>query len=98
MNHTPGPWTTSREDMDSYTTGEDGEMTHVVYVYRGKQPRIPIYAGDLDNARAEAALISAAPDLLEACKFIRDCDAVRCHHCQTAVRNAIAKAERREQK
>lgn len=56
-----GPWTTSREDMDSYTTNPaTGDTEHVVYVYRGDQPRIAVFAGDLDNARDDAQAIAAA--------------------------------------
>lgn len=65
--HTPGPWTTSRKDMDSFTENpETGETEHVVYVYRGEQPRIAIFAGELNNARAEGDLIAAAPDIFSA--------------------------------
>ncbi len=66
--HIPGEWTTSREDMDSFAVNEEGEFEHVVYVYRSDQPRIAVFAGKKNNARADARLIAAAPDLLEACK------------------------------
>jgi hypothetical protein len=62
-NTTPRPWSTSREDMDSFTVNADdttGETEHVVYIYRGDQPRIGVFAGKLDNARADANLIVEA--------------------------------------
>jgi hypothetical protein len=62
-NTTPRPWSTSREDMDSFTVNQDdttGETEHVVYIYRGDQPRIGVFAGKLDNARADANLIVEA--------------------------------------
>jgi len=58
---TPEEWTTSREDMDSFTTNpETGESEHVVYVYRGEQPRIAVFAGELNNARADAMAIASS--------------------------------------
>lgn len=66
--HTPGPWTTSRKDLDSYVCNSRGKYEHVVYVYRKNQPRIGILAGKLNNARVEADLIAKAPELLKACK------------------------------
>jgi hypothetical protein len=62
-NTTPRPWSTSREDMDSFTVNADdttGETEHVVYISRGDQPRIGVFAGKLDNARADANLIVEA--------------------------------------
>ncbi len=99
---TPGPWKTSREDMDSYATNESGKMEHVVYVYRGDrgdQPRIPIFAGKLNNARADARLIAASRELLVALKAIvalDDGDKPDLWHFEAEfaqARAAIAKAE-----
>jgi hypothetical protein len=62
-NTTPRPWSTSREDMDSFTVNQDdttGETEHVVYIYRGDQPRIAVFAGALNNARADANFIVEA--------------------------------------
>lgn len=91
--------------MHSWTANEDGECEHVVYVYRGDQPRIPVFAGKLDNAREDADLIAAAPELLSACKAIResvDTDLPPAQELERAVKNiqmldaAIAKAEGKE--
>lgn len=40
---TKGLWKSSREDMDSYTTNEDGEMDSVAYVYHEPEQRIPVF-------------------------------------------------------
>lgn len=64
MNPTLAEWTTSREDMDSFTQNpETGETEHVVYVYRGdKQPRIAVFGS---NARNDAKAIAAAVNARE---------------------------------
>jgi hypothetical protein len=96
MNHTPGPWRTSREDMESFTQREDGAIDNVVYIYRGDQPRIPVFGGELDNARADARLMASSPNLLKAAKLAMD------RHCRPdplpdevyeALEAAIAAAE-----
>lgn len=101
--HTPGKWTSSREDMDSYAHNPDdssGEAEHVVYVYRGQQPRIAVFAGKLNNARQDARLIAAVPDLLDfardvASNYDHDEDAhkygTRCRECEAE--KVISKAE-----
>lgn len=54
-------WTTSRKDLDSFTNNpETGTIEHVVYVYRGDQPRIAVFAGPEDNARDDARAIAEA--------------------------------------
>lgn len=57
-------WTTSRKDMDSFTTNpETGETEHVVYVYRGdKCQRIAVFE---NNARSDADGIAAAMNSVE---------------------------------
>jgi hypothetical protein len=57
-------WKTSRDDMQSYTV--DGDP--VVYVYRGKEPRIPVTG---DQCWPDACLIAAAPDMAEALLRLR---------------------------
>ena len=97
-------WTISRPDMgEGYRMNEEGEMEHVVYVYRGDQPRIPIFAGKLNNARTTARLIAAAPDLLEALKSLygETADYIRINNLgdvhqnrsMQLARSAIAKVE-----
>lgn len=56
MKKKPAPWSTSRNDMDSFTTNPDtGKTEHVVYVYRDPEPRIAIFGKD---ARTTANLIA----------------------------------------
>lgn len=59
-------WTTSREDLDSFTTNpETGNKEHVVYIYRGDQPRIAVFAGKENNARDDARAIASAMNTYE---------------------------------
>lgn len=101
--HTPLPWNTSREDMQSYTVNHDdntGEAEHVVYIYRNEQPRIAVFAGKLNNARDDARLIvnavNAHADLLAACeavlRFADDPNYTQATTLRQQVEAAIAKA------
>ncbi len=82
MNHTPGPWTVS-EDNWSQTTGDTYSILEESY--------------EASERKANARLIAAAPELLEALKGVL----VRLEHSgswegedeKTAARAAIAKAE-----
>lgn len=64
--HTPGPWKTGREDMQSYTG--DGEIAFT-NIYQGSPPQ-PIGRAEGDNNKADAKLIAAAPDLAEALRAL----------------------------
>lgn len=58
LQHTPEPWT--------YTVGEE------TFVYAGSTPQVIIamvFGKDDGNTEANASLISAVPELLEACKL-----------------------------
>lgn len=64
---TPSEWSTSRPDLDSYAVNPETDvLEHVVYVYRDPQERIGVFAGELNNARQDAALIAAASTLATA--------------------------------
>ena len=92
MSHTPGPWKIVRID---------GEL--VGSIYRGKTR---ICAGIIDDmklrreAEANAALIAAAPDLLEALEWLLEefdqrrlgDEAVFCRADMSQVRTVIRKA------
>lgn len=79
--HTPGPWQTGREDMQSYD-GATGEPFSSVYANdpRGKMhmgSRLPLVVArmpggevDREEEKANARLIASAPDLLTACKAL----------------------------
>ena len=60
---TPGPWRTSREDMESYALDESGEWGHVVYIYRPDGHRMPVFG---ERAREDARFIVAARAALPA--------------------------------
>ena len=72
-NHTPGPWCIS-EAENSFEIiqdcwGDDGDHLGAVVV---RAPEIDPENGGIRN-KADAILIAAAPDLLEALKHIRRC-------------------------
>ena len=58
--HTPGPWVQSG---DACIVGQDRK--DVAYLTRNTMPN--------PELRANARLIAAAPDMLEACQIISDC-------------------------
>jgi hypothetical protein len=60
--HTPGPW----DD-----TGHDGKDTQIVSSQWGEVARV-VYNGDCAQRTANARLIAAAPELLEALAFYAD--------------------------
>ena len=86
--HTPGPWYCSWNDNDLYDQGG---------VYR-VQP-IPVgstWGKVVKQYNANANLIAAAPDLLEACKALIGASLMSPRDAEAALimaRNAIAKAE-----
>ncbi len=72
MSHTPGPWVFSEDgwvcanapwySVDAIDLGDDGAVATVAIVSRGDDPT----AYDSRVFKANARLIAAAPDLLEA--------------------------------
>jgi len=58
--HTPGPWAWTYDGSKDYSIGEadDPQANAVAHVYAWQR--------NYDKARANCALIAAAPDLLEA--------------------------------
>jgi hypothetical protein len=92
--HTPGPWAILPEGTPH------GE---IATVYNTPDGWVSIHAptwlniGDQQVAMANARLIAAAPDLLDALRIARDhidMDALEVSHCKDAerIRSAIAKA------
>ena len=76
--YTPGPWRVS--DGDSFSGGSDvsepPEYEYIVLAER-KTPSVIASFWDFDwgdEAQANARLIAAAPDLLEALEMVRDAD------------------------
>ncbi|MCK9525969.1 MAG: hypothetical protein M0R49_08580 [Limnochordia bacterium] len=89
MNHTPGPWTTKEGKVTSnYGSVASLNIAHA----KG-------FAPTEEEKRANARLIAAAPEMLEALKLIAD---TPCNHgaqdiCPREIAQAaIAKAEGRE--
>ncbi len=73
--HTPGPWTV---DVWTYSDVRDGVKTTKLTIQNKKDAVaqcLPLYRGDDDSAaeeQANARLIAASPDLLQAAKYIRE--------------------------
>ena len=85
MTHTPGPWTTEETPLSSRSTGR-------WHVFDGFGTTAVVFGYD-DEAAANARLIAAAPELLEA---LKDVLAKRGHpgDRDDNARAAIAKAEK----
>lgn len=65
---TPGPWITGKPEMGDYGT----EWSVSVYAQnapRGQKLPTVCYASSRETAEANARLIAAAPELLEACNL-----------------------------
>lgn len=94
--HTPGPWAVGEDGDVIWGARWKGAITHVAIVPFSKDPRVS----------ADARLIAAAPELLEACEmavqtFIVSCrpagnpdvdDAAEIRGMVATLRAAIAKA------
>jgi len=63
--HTPGPW-------EACDVGDYGDYDGRCRVILGDDLRIAVVLGDHDESKANARLIAAAPDLLEALGWYRD--------------------------
>lgn len=60
--HTPGPWKTQSIENQRHVWGPDGDC--IVSIHNGSLPD--------DERKANARLIAAAPDLLEACEAVAE--------------------------
>lgn len=97
--HTPGPWRIVRTE-DGFYFVEHGRMGDPAYLsvacIHGRQsygkPRRPM---PLQNAEADAKLISAAPEMLAALRYVRDRIETGQDLGMGVVLEAIAKAEGR---
>lgn len=96
--HTPGPWTINRTNADFVGIAQEGYMPHATVFPRDNGPWE-------DTAEANARIIAAAPDLLEACRWaMRYCQEAKANQYDdraavplacaiSALHAAIAKAE-----
>ena len=110
MNYTPGPWEAADLDRELfphvfigpellYSDGS-GRFRAMIIVNDGPTPEDVAaghgYGSTLETCRANARLIAAAPDLLEALKECLSCEfAVTDKAAIEKARSAIAKAEGR---
>lgn len=97
--HTPGPWQTLAEEFDRPYIRVRG--TQVGWRYKIANVLTPVYEGvhskEADETRANASLIAAAPDLLEALEAqLAVTDWSEQEKANELARAAIAKAEGRE--
>jgi hypothetical protein len=102
--HTPGPWSMTQADWELGLIAYVPGLRPAAGGARGVQYNIvaskKVGSVTTDNSEADAALIAAAPDLLEACKALLDCpdtnldelDPITVAAIDTAIA-AIAKAE-----
>ena len=81
MTHTPGPWVAITKGMDAKVECPDGRSFLI---------------GDIiyhEDNKANARLIAAAPELLDALKMIANQRGMFSHQLATMAKEAIAKAE-----
>jgi hypothetical protein len=83
--HTRGPWTIERYGGDSLVVHSDAE-TRVCFM------ATPGVLGSLSNIKANARLIAAAPEMLEALRNLENDDGAIPAHAWALVQAAIAKA------
>lgn len=97
-SHTPGPWRVEIRAGDEWYFGGGNDQEFVIRGLKdpeaGGDDPIAVYSADTEEDRANARLISAAPELLEALKeVIKVSDRATVEF--DAARAAIAKAEGR---
>ena len=107
MKHTPGPWKYHKCD----STGEQNSPQRMYVIAVGDHKGVvvdEVLSCCADNQEANARLIAAAPDLLEACKFglnllCQCCKSLNPHHhnCTSCkdidiIKQAISRAEGKE--
>lgn len=100
--HSPGPWWTLDGDAETRSMSiiyMSGELQNPVGVVRPDSPRVIGYVRFDQNEkrqqedRANARLIAAAPDLLEACKSVAMTPGIPNTKLGRMLRDAIAMAE-----
>ena len=68
--HTPGPWNVFYREGDKYPGIEAGILSIVVYSHI--EGDCGVQGSTLEESLANAQLIAAAPELLEACESVMD--------------------------
>ncbi len=111
MKHTPGPWYMEANEAELYyeVNGETQKMI-AIGTAKDESPILAYVPTTWDEDKANARLIAAAPELLEACKvayktFMSShasgsftCNCGTCGTCETKriVKQALAQVEGRE--
>jgi len=72
MKHTQGKWFVHKYNMTGYSLHHPLSIKSDVVSTRGNPTHIALLGTGTDERLANAKLISAAPDLLEACKMALD--------------------------
>ena len=93
MTHTPGPWVT--HSPESRYLGEWRIAPPGSYALASCHWQTDSDGNITYNAEANARLIAAAPDLLEACLAVQNCTGEHVWECQASqamINAAIAKA------
>lgn len=99
LKHTPGPWSVFAEEGETVRPGidsesqEEGGAGFSIIMYGDAEDECGIHGRTDEEAEANARLVAAAPDMLEAlrlCVQLQDLGAV------DAARAAIAKATRKK--
>jgi hypothetical protein len=95
--HTPGPWTLFQDQSVRHYAGiEAGKLSIVSIGYPDELNPIDdsgVHGNTEDEALANAYLIAAAPDLLEALENLENDDNSIPYHAWDMVQSAIAKAK-----
>lgn len=113
--HTPGPWEACHDgkckcrqvwsipgDCPVFTANDKGEKVLVGLIHHEWGDDLDLIYGEIpaEQQEANARLIAAAPDLLEACKLVLENIAPKYssyHICVEKLRAAISKAEGKEE-
>ncbi len=88
MKHTTGPWNSTRpipENNEFLRFVRSPTFEHIAYICA--------LGEDTREARANAHLIAAAPDLLAALEYLRECIENGTEPAMSAVNAAISKAK-----
>lgn len=94
--HTPGPWRMTLDDFGDYTIQPQHEELAIAAVVNGSFKNL---VGEGEEQKANACLIAAAPDLLEAlhqCLGSLKALGADIGYAATTARTAIDKAEGRD--
>ncbi len=94
--HTPGPWMRCGGATAGYMAIHAGEHGYIVYGLADRLSHTehgkPIHCPGMDEQHANARLIAAAPDLLEALQYVMSAHGEQLTDAFNQAHRAIAKA------